>query len=205
VKHFVFVSAYVADPESLVPFLAAKGKTEAYLRHSGLAYTILAPNAFMESWVEMLVGTPALSGQPVTLVGGGERIHSFISITDAASFAIAAVSNPAALNRRLVLGGPEALSFRDAAEVYEKVLGRSVPVCCVAPGEPLPGLPEYIWAMAASFDTYDSPMDMTSTAGTFGVELTPLETFVRQNSEFHECFSNNRFCDPRCREAFRTG
>jgi NADH dehydrogenase len=125
VKQFVFVSAYVADPDSLVPFLAAKGKTEVYLHDSGMAYTILAPNAFMESWVANLVGRAALAGRPVTLVGTGERVHSFIATADVASFAVAAVGNPAALNRRLVLGGPEALSFRDAVGVYERVLGRT--------------------------------------------------------------------------------
>jgi uncharacterized protein YbjT (DUF2867 family) len=188
VKQFVFVSAYIADPDSPVPFLAAKGKTEKYLRDGGMTHTIFAPDAFMESWVAMPVGRPALSGQPVTLVGSGERAHSFIATADVASFAVAALENPAALNQRLVLGGPEPLSFRDAVKVYEQVLGRSIAVRCVAPGAPVPGLPEYAWEMAADFDTYDSPIGMTETARTFGVALTPLETYVRQNSEFSEKF-----------------
>jgi hypothetical protein len=33
---------------------------------------------------------------------------------------------------------------------------------------------------AASFDTYDSPIEMTETARTFGVVLTPLEVVVRK-------------------------
>ena len=48
VGHFIFVSAQLADPDSPVPFLAGKGQTEQHLQASGLPYTIIAPNAFME-------------------------------------------------------------------------------------------------------------------------------------------------------------
>ena len=50
VRQFVFVSAMAADSGSPVPFVAAKGKTEEYLVGSGMTYTILAPNAFMDFW-----------------------------------------------------------------------------------------------------------------------------------------------------------
>lgn len=180
VNHFIFTSASIADANSPVPFLAAKGQAEAYLKTSGLPYTILAPNAFMEDYVAMVVGGPALSGRPVTVAGSGERVHSFICIDDVASFAIAAVDQPAARNARLVLGGPQALSFRDAAGIYGDLLGRDVPIVSVAPGEPIPGLPEDEVPVVASFDMYDSPIEMDALCETFGVTLTPLET-VAQN------------------------
>ena len=178
VKQFIFVSAQIADPNSPVPFLAAKGKAEEYLRTSGVPYTIVAPNAFMEVWPALLVGVPAVAGQPVTLVGEGCRRHSFISAGDVANFIVAAVGHPAALNKRLVLGGPEPLSFRDAVVVYERTLGRSIPVRSVRPGEPLPGVPETAWGIAAGLEMYDSPVDMTDTARTFGVRLTPFQEVV---------------------------
>jgi uncharacterized protein YbjT (DUF2867 family) len=55
VGHFIFISANGADPGSPVPFMAAKGKTERHLEASGLRYTILAPEAFMEVWMGMVV------------------------------------------------------------------------------------------------------------------------------------------------------
>jgi NADH dehydrogenase len=180
VKHFIFTSAGAADPNSPVPFVAAKGQTEQYLQASGMPYTITAPNAFMEVWVAMIVAGPALSGQPVTVVGSGARVHSFISIEDVASFTVAAVDHPAAQNARLVLGGPQPLSFRDAAGIYGELLGREIPVVSVAPGDPVPGLPENAVPMAASFDMYDSPMEMANLSETYGVTLTPLETIARQ-------------------------
>ncbi len=180
VKHLVFVSALIADPNSPVPFAAAKGKTEEYLRASGIPYTILASDAFMEVWLAMVVGMPIMQGQPVTVVGEGSHKHSFISAADVAAYAVAAVDNPKAINQRLVLGGPEPLSFRDAAATYERVLGCKVTVRSVAPGEPIPGLPESMCAMVVGFETFDSPIDMEETARTFGVPPTPFEQVIRR-------------------------
>jgi NADH dehydrogenase len=180
VEHFVFVSAMVADANSPDAFLAGKGKTEEYLKASGMSYSIIAPDAFMDFWVWIIVGAPTLRGEPVTLVGSGARRHSFISVDDVAGYAVAAVDSPAAKNQRLVVGGPEPLSFRDAVGVFEQVLGRDIPIQTVAPGDPVPGLSEPVAGIAAALDTFDSPIDMTETAHTFGVEMTSLETFARR-------------------------
>jgi NADH dehydrogenase len=180
VKQFIFVSVLTADPNSPVLFLQAKGKTEDALGASGIPYTILAPNGHMESMVAGIVGTPAMMGQPVTIVGGGCRKHSFISASDVAAFILAAIGNPAALHQKLLLGGPQPLSFRDAVAIYERVLGHQIQVRSVAPGEPVPGVPEMIAHVLAGLDTYDSLVDMTQTARTFGVRLTPLEEVVRR-------------------------
>jgi uncharacterized protein YbjT (DUF2867 family) len=182
VKQFIFVSALLADPHSPVPFMQAKGQTEDYLRESGIPYTILAPNGYMEIWIGMVVGMPALMGQPVTIVGGGRRKHSFISVGDVAVFILDAIGNPAAINQKLLLGGPQPLSFRDAVTIYERVLGHQIQVRSVAPGEPVPDLPEMVAQLLAGLDTYDSPLDMTETARTFGIQLTPLEVVVRRTA-----------------------
>jgi hypothetical protein len=60
------------------------------------------------------------------------------------------------------------------------VLERSIPVEFVAMGEPVPGLPEPMPAMLAGMETYDSVVEMEETSRTFGVSLTRLETFVRE-------------------------
>ncbi len=179
VEQFVFLSIPMADPNSPVPFMAAKGKTEEYLCSSDLSYTILAPNAFMDFWIGFYIGLPALQGRPVTIVGEGRRKHSFIAVADVAQFALASIGNRDAANRKLFLGGPEAFSFRDAIAAYERALGRQIPVQSVNPGEPVPGLPEGAWGLAAGFEMFDSPIEMAETARTFGVKLTTLDEFVR--------------------------
>jgi NADH dehydrogenase len=179
VKHFIFVSALIADANSPVPFLAAKGKTEATLMASGMDYTILAPDAFMDFWIAFIVGMPALNGQPVPIVGSGERLHSFIAARDVAQIAVAALDHPAARNQKLLLGGPQGLSYLDAVKTYEKVLGRPVPVLRIQPGGPVPGLPPDHWGMLAGFDLGDWVVPMDETARTDEVRLTTLEEFVR--------------------------
>jgi NADH dehydrogenase len=181
VKQFVFVSV-MAIPEEFkrIPFMAAKAQTEEYLRASGIPYTIIAPNAWYEVWAAMVVGGPIAQGQPVTLVGEGRRKHAFVSVQDVAAFAVAAVGNPAAVNRRIEIGGPEALSWRDVVATYERVLGRPIPVNSVGIGEPVPGLPPGVEGMLASHNFFDSPVEMSEACNTFGVRLTPLDEFVRK-------------------------
>ena len=180
VEHFVFVSLLGADPDHPVPFMRGKGQSESALRESGMVYTILAPTAFMEFWPAMVVGMPALQGRPVVLVGEGRRRHSFVSNRDVAAFVLAALENPAARNEHLAIGGPEPLTWLDVVATYERVLDRSIPVEFVAMGEPVPGLPDPMPEMMAGMETYDTALEMEETSRTFGVPLTTLETFVRE-------------------------
>jgi uncharacterized protein YbjT (DUF2867 family) len=180
VKHFIFVSMNIADPKSPVPFARAKGRAEEYLRSSNIPYTIVAPNAFMEVWLGMAVCKPAMEGLPVTLVGSGKRKHSFISAVDVAKFVISSVDNPRAINRRLLIGGPEPVSFSDAVETCEQLLKRKIPIEVAAPGQPVPALPAALWGAFASFDMFDSPIEMVQLASEFNIKLTSMKDFMER-------------------------
>jgi uncharacterized protein YbjT (DUF2867 family) len=179
VKQFIFVSANIAHPNSPIPLMQAKGVSEEYLRVSGVSYTIIAPDAFMEVWVALVVGIPAASGKPVTFVGTGNRKHSFISAVDVANFIIASINNPAAMNQKLVIGGPEPLSFRDTVAVFERVLGHDIPVQSIPIGQPVPCFLDAMAQFLGGFDSYDSPIDMSGLSRTFGIRLTSLEEFAK--------------------------
>jgi len=174
VQHFIYTSVLGVTPDSPVPFLAAKAQNDAHLQASGMAWTILAPNAFMESWPAMVVGMPAMAGRPVTIVGEGRKKHTFVAERDVASFAVAAVTHPAARNRHIPIGGPEALSWRDAAAIYERALGRPVEIQSVAAGTPIPGIPDALLPFLAALDTYETNFDAKPIASEFGVRLTTL-------------------------------
>ena len=181
VKQFIFVSMVGAIPDSPVPFIAGKGQTDAYLRISGLTYTILAPTAFMEVWPAMVVGLPLMTGLPVTLMGEARSRTSFISAADVVAYAVAALNHPAALNQTLMISGPEALSYRDVVGVYEQVMGRSIPVNFVAAGEPVPGLPPAMSALLAGMD-FDVIVDSSDQAHTFGVHQTSLAEVIQRTA-----------------------
>jgi NADH dehydrogenase len=180
VKQFIFTSLSIADPNSPVPFVQAKAKTEDYLRAGKIPFTIVAPNAFMETWIALPVGIPAVTGQNVTIVGEGKRKHSFISLNDVAKFMVASVNNPKAINQRIVIGGPKPYSMLDSVAVFEKVLNRQIPVNHVAPGELVPGWPTLISEMLAGLNFFDSPIEMEELSKRYGVELTSMEDFAKK-------------------------
>jgi len=180
VKQFIFVSMNGADVNSPVPFFQAKGKTEDYLRSSGVPFTIVAPNAFMDVWIGMVIGIPAVSRGTVTIVGEGLRKHSFISATDVTKFIIKSINNPIAMKQRLAIGGPEPATFRDAVTAFKIALGnREILINSVSPGQPIPGLPDFMAQTLAGFEFFDSPMNMAELSKTFDIKLTSLEEFAR--------------------------
>ena len=184
VRQFIFVSASTADASSSVPIFAAKARAEEVLRESGISWTILAPHIFMDVWFPMIIGSALGAGRAVPLVAGGRRRHSFIAVQDVAAFAVAAVGNPSARNRRLVLGGPDALSWTDVVAKTGEILGRPLEVESIEPGSPIPTLPppvdQVIGAFAAGLELHDVVFDTSDLAREFGVSLTPAETVLRR-------------------------
>jgi uncharacterized protein YbjT (DUF2867 family) len=184
VRRFVFVSVASVDENSPVPFFAAKAKSERHLRESGLAWAIVAPHVFLDVWFDLLVGSALAAGMPVSLVSGGKRRHSLIAVDDVAEFAARAVDHPAAPGRRLVLGGPEALSWSDIVVKTEKILGRPVPVRSIEPGQPIPSLPAPhdvgAGLLAASLEQQDVIIDAAEVAREFGVTQTPADSVLRR-------------------------
>ncbi len=182
VKHFIFTSVLGMELNSPVPFIQAKAKTEQHLRESGMNYTILAPNIFMGVWLGVIIGLAVQNGQPVTLVGSGEKKHTFVAEPDVAAFAAAAVDNPAAINQYIAIGGPEAVSWLEIVNIAGRVLGRELEIKRIAPTEPIPFVPVNagitMSGLMAFSDTYETPIDMTETSKTYGIHLTTAEELL---------------------------
>ncbi|TMC74003.1 MAG: NAD-dependent epimerase/dehydratase family protein [Chloroflexi bacterium] len=163
VRHFVFTSALGSSLDS----------------ESGMTYTVLMPNLYIEVWAGIVVAAPLAQGKPVTLVGEASHRHSMVAMRDAASFAIAAIDNPAARNATIVIGGPEPVSWTDVVLAAERIVGHQIETRSVAPGESIEGLPPGVSGMFSAMETYDSAIDMDETARTFGVTLTRIEEGLR--------------------------
>ncbi|HVC19033.1 MAG TPA: SDR family oxidoreductase [Vicinamibacterales bacterium] len=179
VRQFIFVSTRNASVDSPAPLFRAKAAAERALRESPMGWTILQPGGFMDVWFPMFIERPAFAGQPVTLVGESRRRHAFVAEQDVAAFAVAALDHPAARHASIVIGGPEAVTFKDVVREYEQAAGRSVPVRSVAPGDPIPGVPEAVSRMAAGLETFDSLIPMEETSRRYGIVLTTVHDFVR--------------------------
>jgi uncharacterized protein YbjT (DUF2867 family) len=122
VRKFVFVSF---DTSKMVdhPLNRAKQSAEDHLRQSGLDYTILHPTYFCESWLgPMLFCDPAAG--TVKVYGKGTDKIRYVTVGDVAEFAIQSLTNPAARNAAIPVGGPEEISQRDAVRLFEETFGR---------------------------------------------------------------------------------
>lgn len=178
VGRFVYVSAFIADPESPMEFLRAKAEVEARLAASGMPYTVLAPGSFTEIWPAMIVGAPTAAGQPVTLMRPATHRQSFVSVRDVAAYCTAVIGRPEAVGRRLAIGGPHSLTWPQVVEVYERVLGRPIETRYVDYGEPLPGAPDLIAAMMTGFESADVDIDMAQTSVKYGITPTPVQAAI---------------------------
>jgi NADH dehydrogenase len=179
VRRLVFISALGASPDHPMPLLRAKGLAEERLRASGMTWTALRPNMYMETLPLAVVGGPALAGQPVTLIGEGRRRHSFVALRDVAAYVVAALANRESENQTLVIGGPQPLSLRDIVATFAEELGRDVSVRTLPPGSPVPGMPDAISGLLTALETYDSPIDSSALAASYGVTPTPFAAVVR--------------------------
>ena len=184
VRHFVFISVAGADPSSPVPLFAAKAKVEKHLAESGMTWTVVAPHVFMDVWFPMIVGGAVGANRPVPLVNGGKARHSFIAAEDVADFATAVVGRTEAKNRRLTIGGPEAISWSDVVATSSGIVGRKIDIESLQPGQPIPGLPsphdQTIGFLMARLEQQDVILDSRDDARTFGVALTPAEKVLRR-------------------------
>lgn len=178
-RHFVLISTVGASPDSPAPAFRAKAAADAHLRESGLDYTILQSAPHLDVWAGLLVEMPLSMGWPVTLAGESKSRHAFIAQRDLAGFAARAADVSAARNATLVVGGPAPISFRDIVQAYERALGRAIEVRSVARGEPIPGVPEPVWGIAAALDSFDTIIPMEALARAFEITLTTVDDLAR--------------------------
>jgi uncharacterized protein YbjT (DUF2867 family) len=121
-KKFVFVS-FNAKALPAAPLSDAKVDAEQHLKESGINYTILHPSYFCESWLG-----PMLFADPIActarIYGDGNRKIRYVAVGDVAELAVQSLTNPAANDAVIPLGGPEEISQREAVEAFEKASGR---------------------------------------------------------------------------------
>lgn len=122
VSKFVFVSFDTGVTPDM-PLKRAKAAAEDHLKASGLDYTILHPTFFCESWLgPMLFADPQTATAKV--YGKGTDKFKYVTVGDVAEFAVQSLTNPSAHNAVIPVGGPEAISQRDAVKLFEECFSR---------------------------------------------------------------------------------
>ncbi|MBN2146601.1 MAG: SDR family oxidoreductase [Anaerolineales bacterium] len=188
VKHFVYTSAQNASANHPTDFYRTKAKVEAYLKGSGLSYTILRPPAFMEWHVHNLLGASILTTGKTTIYGAGNNPINFVAGSDVARFAVLALTDPRLKNRTIDIGGPDNVSKNQVVKLYEKHSGRTAKVTHVPTGvmkvmgpilRPIQPVISRLMSFSVWADITDQHFDPAAMLKEFPVTLTRVEDFVQ--------------------------
>jgi uncharacterized protein YbjT (DUF2867 family) len=189
VAHVVFTSILGASLEHPVDFWRTKARIEAVVRESGLAFTILQPSAFMEVHAYDLIGRHVQAGKRAPLFGPANNPRNFVAAADVAAVARHALVDARFAGQTVRIGGPQNLTSREVAAVFERVCGRPaailhVPLAVVrgmaAVLTPLhEGIGRILRAAIIS-ETTDQTFDRASSPLVAPLPATTLEAWARE-------------------------
>jgi uncharacterized protein YbjT (DUF2867 family) len=155
VAHLVKQSVHLAAPDAPVGIMRSHFRCEELLRASGLPFTILRPNSFMQN---LLTLAPAiLQAGALAAPARGVRL-SLIDARDVAAAAAAVLTQPGHKGATYQLTGPQALSFQELASQLSKAIGAPIayaelPVEQARARMRAAGMPEFLLQQAiAHFD-----------------------------------------------------
>ncbi|WP_158845621.1 NmrA family NAD(P)-binding protein [Saccharothrix deserti] len=154
VRHVVKVSALGADPTSACRVHRQHGIAEQAVAESGIRYTMLRPNAFMQNARQWL---PSIAARGELVLPVGDAKVSMVDARDVAAVAAVALTTPPRTDAVLELTGPQALDYPTAADLVGKALGLDVRHVDVDPDTAkaaltAAGMPP--WAVEARLELY---------------------------------------------------
>ena len=153
IEHLIYISAFSSPFDHLIPEFRIKRKIEELIINSGVPYTIFRCAAFMDIYYAVMGSNLVLqkATNPTMLrcfwftqlyhkltngilekygiaivPGNGKTRQSFICVNDVAAFMVKALTLPNTKNRTIQLGGHEAISWNEVANIYSELLNKSV-------------------------------------------------------------------------------
>lgn len=124
VEHIVRLSAMGAGSLPATKLAFIHRAVEEAIEASGLHYTFLRPNAFMQNYLNAFGGSIRSKG--LFEMPQGQAAVSVIDVRDIAAVAVAALMDACHRGRSYELTGPEPLSNDDVAEILSEVAHRPI-------------------------------------------------------------------------------
>ena len=146
VRHIVKQSAMGAAEEAY-SLATIHRPVERAIERSGMAWTFLRPNSFMQNAVTFM--GPTIRAEGVFYSASGPARISHIDVRDIAAVAVAALTAEGHEEQIYTLTGPEALTYDEVADTLSKALGRvirhvSLPAADLKAGMLAEGMPDAI-------------------------------------------------------------
>ena len=123
-EHVVLVSVKDASPNHPADLMRMKYAAEQDIKASGLAWTIIQPTAYMETWCEVL-GRPLLEKGKTQVFGRGLNPINWVSAADVAEFVALAASDKDMRGKVIEVGGPENMTMTAFVDTFRKETGSS--------------------------------------------------------------------------------
>jgi uncharacterized protein YbjT (DUF2867 family) len=187
VRHVVKLSA-MGGREAI--FTRHHAESEDYIQATGVPYTFLRPNGFMQNMVNY--NAPTINAQTAFYGSEGDGRVSHIDIRDVAAVAVKALTEDGHVGRAYTLTGPEALTNKEIAQILSDELGREIRFINLAPPQLKEallsaGVPE--WNADALLDLQRLYREGKATTVTRDVE----QILGRQPISFAQFFRDHKF------------
>lgn len=119
----VKLSQFAANSNSPVRFLRYHAAVEAAIQGSGIAYTFLRPNLFMQG---LLNFRSMIATQSAFYAAVGDAKVSAVDVRDIAEVAVAALTGSGHEGKTYDLTGPQALTHTEMAQYISNAIGRQI-------------------------------------------------------------------------------
>jgi uncharacterized protein YbjT (DUF2867 family) len=123
VKHVVKLSVVGAQEEAF-SFAKIHRAAEKGIEGSGLAWTFLRPNGFMQNLANYMIGTIKEHGAIFSSTEDAKIAH--VDVRDIAAVAVKVLTEPGHEGKSYTITGPEALTYDDVAEQLTAASARTV-------------------------------------------------------------------------------
>ncbi|MFZ0256388.1 MAG: NmrA family NAD(P)-binding protein [Gammaproteobacteria bacterium] len=124
VEHIVRLSVMGAGSFPSTELARVHRTVEEAIEASGLQYTFLRPNAFMQNYLTAFGESIRLRG--LLAMPQGHGAVSVVDVRDVAAVAVAALTDARHQGQSYELTGPEALSNNDVAQIFSELTHRSI-------------------------------------------------------------------------------
>jgi uncharacterized protein YbjT (DUF2867 family) len=184
VNHFVFLSGLGAEKAPGVELLENKRALEQELATSGMPYTILNPNWFMDN-LEFYHREEILAGTLNCPLSPTARIQP-VAARDIAEVGVQALRTYPR-NRAYIVSGPEPLTFPQITEMLGRALGRRIEYHYLTDDEFVTDYGQYLGEAYAQellklyhhYEEQNPVGDPEPLRQEFSIKLTSLQEYVR--------------------------
>ena len=133
VRYIVKQSVMGAEGEAFSLALIHR-PVEKAIESSGMAWTFLRPNSFMQNVVTFMAET--IKAESAFYSASGEARIAHVDVRDIAAVAVKALTEPTThAGQAYTLTGPEAMTYDELAKELSKVLGRSISHISLSPSD----------------------------------------------------------------------